>query len=443
MAALVLLIWLIRGPLGIGSDSLYLLEAAFGFVLLGRIFDTKTNAGTGRAVSSFLWNLTATAIIVIILIWFLGWVASLQGAGNEFPMALSNYAPDIVVAAIATGLGAYAANKLSPRRKRLSPAGPLFLVKGGADNSVGRAGLAPKHDSVGIPIKRAGRSVGCVVVGDLSASFETPMGIVSATLPGPVTTWWVPFHGGKLSDGDVTKMTGKSTKQLIQEARVDTTPPGNFGRFDEIDLPFVHIRNDGLGGSVEVGPVKVHRDTEGGHVSFGPFDIDSDSYESDDHRWSRWEKKQRWRERHGWQGNWMARGTGDTYLQSDGWRTSAKWNGSVLDLEGGSMKLSIGSDSFSYSPNEIKTSSPLHTLQVTQDKITLNASKFTLNVMGNSVILRTEDKTRTTDSKPLADDLRTLLSETAKKQVKDVMEGLPIDLNEMLSATEEVLTRHG
>jgi branched-subunit amino acid aminotransferase/4-amino-4-deoxychorismate lyase len=107
------------------------------------------------------------------------------------------------------------------------------------------------------------------------------------------------------------------------------------------------------------------------------------------------------------------------------------------------MKLGVGSDSFSYSPTEVKTASPLHSLRVTQGRITLDTRKFTLEVSGDNVVLRTEDKTSSTESKSLASDLRTLLTEAAKKQVKDVMEGTPIDLSEMLAATEEVLARHG
>jgi hypothetical protein len=59
------------------------------------------------------------------------------------------------------------------------------------------------------------------------------------------------------------------------------------------------------------------------------------------------------------------------------------------------------------------------------------------------VVLRTEDKTSSTDSKDFADDLRSLLTGTVERQVKDVMEGTPIDLSEMLATTEEVLAKHG
>lgn len=139
---------------------------------------------------------------------------------------------------------------------------------------------------------------------------------------------------------------------------------------------------------------------------------------------------------------WLAKGVGNTYITTDGHRATAKWNGSTLSMEENSMKFVVGSDSFSYSPTEVKTTSPYHTLQVTQDKITLDTRKFTLKVMGDNVILRREDKTRTTESKTLANDLRTLLTETVKQQVRDVMEGTPIDLGEMFSTTEEVLAKH-
>ena len=106
------------------------------------------------------------------------------------------------------------------------------------------------------------------------------------------------------------------------------------------------------------------------------------------------------------------------------------------------MELAAGSDSFSYSPTEVKTASPHHTLRVTQDKITLDIRKFTLKVSGDTVVLRTEEKTSRTESKALANDLRTLLTEMAKKQLKDVMEGSPIDISEMLNTTEEALAKY-
>ncbi len=139
---------------------------------------------------------------------------------------------------------------------------------------------------------------------------------------------------------------------------------------------------------------------------------------------------------------WLAKGTGTAYITTDGHRATAKWNGSSLSIGDGSMKLAVGSDSFSYSPTEVRTVSPHHTLQVTQDKVTLDTRKFTLKVSGDNVVLRTEEKTSRTESKALANDLRSLLTETAKKQVKDVMEGSPIDLGEMFTTTEEVLAKY-
>jgi hypothetical protein len=195
-------------------------------------------------------------------------------------------------------------------------------------------------------------------------------------------------------------MEGKTPKQLVEENRVRAQ-------------------------DVEIGPVKQYhfREDRGERVKIGPVTFDWDEDKLPDERW-------------------LAKGAGDSYVKTDGRRTSAKWNGSSLSMSGDTMKLTVGSDSFTYSPTEVKTSSPLHTLQATQDRITLDTRRFTLKVSGNNVILRTEDRTRSTESMALANDLRTLLTDTAKKQVSDVMEGNPIDLSEMFTATEAVLAKH-
>jgi hypothetical protein len=294
---------------------------------------------------------------------------------------------------------------------------------------MGGTKLAVRHDTVGMPIKGEGRTIGCVLMGDVSASFETPMGTVSAPLVGPVATTGIPFQGRRIGKDEAVKMTGKTPKELIEQFRVDSTQWETPNRLPNVDFPFVHVREDGFGRDVEVGPLKVHEGPDGEHVKIGSVAFDTDGRHSHKH----------WKQG----GRWIAKGAGDSYVRADALGVSAKWNGSSLSLNGDYMKLSTGSDSFSYSPNDIITASPLHTLQVRQDKITLDTRKFTLKISGDEVVLRTEDKTSSTKSNALAGDLRALLTETAKKQVRDVMEGVPIDLSEMLAATEEVLAKHG
>jgi len=226
------------------------------------------------------------------------------------------------------------------------------------------------------------------------------MGIVSASLPGPVTTVGIPFQGQTVTNDEALKMTGKEPSQLIEE----TT-----SRAANVDVGRIRIRDGCMGDRWKIGPLIFDWDGDGEH-----------------------HPKERW----------LAKGTGSAYVTTDGHRSTAKWNGSTLSLGDGSMELAVGSDSFSYSPIEVKTASPLHSLHVTQDKITLDTRKFTLKVSGDNVVFRTEDKTSKTESKALAHDLRSILTETAKKQVKDVMEETPIDLVEMLTTTEEVLARY-
>lgn len=258
----------------------------------------------------------------------------------------------------------------------------------GADFSV-------KQATVGMPIKTEGETIGCFLLGDLATVFDTPMGPVSTMLAGPVTTVGIPFQGKKLGGDEVLKLTGKSARQLVYE-------------------------NSSRAQNVEVERLKKAQGCRGIAMRIGPLVFD-------------WDEERAKHER------WLAKGPGDSYLSIDGQTVSAKWNGSSLSLDGDTMKLAVGSDSFSYNPREVKTASPLHTLQVTQDKITLDTGKFTLKVSGDNVILRTEQKTSASESKQLANDLRKLLTETAKKHVSDVMEGTPIDLSEMFKTTQEAL----
>lgn len=396
MSALIALVWLIRGPIGIPQYSLSLLLAGFSLGFLGRILRTETSSGPGRALVTFLWNLAAGFIGIILGIWIFGWIASFQS--DVFPTILSTQVPDLAVGAITTGLAAFALQRLGATR-RWAPT--PFLVAEGKGPTMEGTKLTVKQDTVGMPIKREGRTIGCVLLGEVSSSFKTPMGMVSASLPGPVTTVGIPFQGRKATSDEVVKMTGKTPNELSSDAT---------SRADDLDVGRIRLRDGCMGDRWKIGPLIFDWDGDGEH-----------------------HPKERW----------LAKGAGtNAYVSTNGQRATAKWNGSFLSVGDGSMELSDGSDSFSYSTTEVKTVSPHHTLQVTDDKITLDIRKFTLKVSGDTVVLRTEDKTSRTESKALATDLRSLLTETAKKQVKDVMEGTPIDIGEMLTTTEEALAKY-
>jgi hypothetical protein len=396
ISAILGLVWLIRQPLGIQQYSVSLLLVGFSLFFLGRVLRTETNSGAGSAVASFLWNLVAAFVGIVLTIWIFSWVASLQS--DVFPAAISRWVPDLVIGAITVGLGAFAVQRLGLTKRWSST--PFIVAEGKGPTFEGTK-LAVKHDTVGMPIRREGRTIGCVLLGEVSSSFKTPMGMLSASLPGPVTTVGIPFRGRRVADDEVLKLTGKSSNQLSSETA---------SRADDLDVGRIRLRDGCMGDRWKIGPLIFDWDGDGEH-----------------------HPKERW----------LAKGAGsNAYVTTNGHRATAKWNGSSLSVGDGLMELAVGSDSFSYSPTEVKTASPLHSLQVTEGKITLDTRKFTLKVSGDTVVFRTENKTSRTESKALANDLRALLTETAKKQVKDVMEETPIDLVEMLNTTEEVLAKY-
>ena len=55
-ALLIVVVWLLRGVLGISSYSLDLLLAVLGFAFVGMVLRTKTNRGAVRTISNFFLN---------------------------------------------------------------------------------------------------------------------------------------------------------------------------------------------------------------------------------------------------------------------------------------------------------------------------------------------------------------------------------------------------
>src|SRR5207302_10072046 len=143
---------------------------------------------------------------------------------HGYPDVISGRVPYLAVAAITTGLGAYAVQKLGLTRKWTATP---FIVAEGKGPTMEGTKLTVKQDTLGMPIRREGRAVGCVLLGEVSGSFKTPMGMVSASLPGPVTTVGIPFQGRTVSSDEVEKMTGKSPNQLFVESS---------GRADDLEV---------------------------------------------------------------------------------------------------------------------------------------------------------------------------------------------------------------
>ena len=458
-ASILVLIWLVRGLVLLSPYSGALLTLVFGLIFAHRILETRTSTGRARAASSFMWNITISCIIVLILILVLGWIAGIQR--DVLPASITDQVPSLLTLGIASGVVAYAAYQLAPRIRGPVARGPPIRVSPSSSLNFGKVRLSTKNDSMILPIRASKGTVGAMVYGDVSATFETPMGRVTGSIPGPVTTIGIPFRGERADVEEVSKLTGKTLTELQDETEVDTTLPRgeifshgftpNSFQETRIDLPFIHLSKTPGGDSVKVGPVSVSTgpraedDVEVGPFTFSPCDWITNSndektwFSQDDKRVGR--SSRRRRNRFGTR--WLAKANaGNSYLSASPEGLQARWNGSTLRVKGDSMKMAVGTDGFVYTPTEIETYSPLHTLSVTPTKATLNANKFTLNIIGNKVILRSEGGSKSTESPGLAKDLRDLLTETANKQVMAVMEGQPMELDDMLLGTEEVLKKH-
>jgi hypothetical protein len=452
---LLLLVWLLRGILSLSAYSFDFLVIIFGLIFLKGALDTRTNLGARRAVSSFLWNIVGNAIFIIILIWVLGWIAGIQS--DSLPGRITQQVPNLAITAVIAGIVGYIAYQIAPKFGPPRATGPAIQVNQSSTLNFGEVQLSPRKDSAILQIKGNRKTLGAVVLGDVTATFDTPMGKVTGSIPGPVTTLGIPFRGEKAASDEISKLTGKTLAQLLDETRVDASLPrgeifapgfdsASFGE-EKFEFPFGQARRTSDKDTVDVGPISVSRrrreedDVEVGPFSFNPCD------------WSNNEKQSWFKEDRGGMcsggrrrrisSRWLAKGSrGSTYLAASPDGVQARWNGSSLRVREGSMKMAVGSDGFVYSPTELQTYSPLHMLEVTPSKAVLNTKKFTLNISGSKVILRSDDGSKVTESPEMAKDLIELLTQTANKQVRAVMDGLPMELDDMFAGTEEVLKKH-
>src|SRR2546422_5580771 len=172
MSALLALVWIIRQPLGVQQYSVVMLVTGFVLYFLGWVLRTETSSGAGRALGSILWNLAAAFVAIIVSIWILGWVASLQS--DVFPGVISSQVPDLAVGVIAIGLGAFAVQRLGLARKW---GAKPFIVPEGRGPTMEGTRIAVKQDTLGMPIRRGGRTIGSEIRGKVEGPSKPRVGM--------------------------------------------------------------------------------------------------------------------------------------------------------------------------------------------------------------------------------------------------------------------------
>ncbi len=422
VALLVVIVWLLRRDLGISSYSLDLLLAVFGFVFIGMVLRTEVQYGAVRAVSSLFLNLFGFCVITIVLIWILPWID-----GHPLPGVLNNYVPALVIAGLVTIIAAYLIRQFAPKRGSIRAAGKPMLVHADTKLKLGAARITSVSDGIAVPLGQGEKQTSYVLFSDVQMALDTPMGTKEILLKSPVAISGIPLLASKTNEEKVRALTNKSSRELFVVARSALPDSQDFGTTTAVDLPFVHVTESGEEDVVEVGPIHVRSGPSGDHVKIGPLEFN----DREDH------KKRHDHDR------WYAYSRTGASISSRFDRINAKWNGSSMIMRQDYMKLKSGSDGFEYDPQEIVTTSALHKLRVTHNNVSLETAQFTINVQEGKVVVREQDgKLKSSQSADLARDLKSVLSELAMKQVRDIIAGEPVDLGELLERTEEVLNRY-
>jgi hypothetical protein len=417
----LLLAWLARRLMGIGAYSEPVLLLAFASLFLGRVLRTRVGMGVVRAFSSLSWNLAVFCVVSIITLWLLGWAASLQG--ESLPPFLENQVPSLALAAIALGLGSIALRQIAPRDARPRVERSPRVLMGNVRIPLGRVILTTKTENVLFPVTRFGRNVGSIGFGEIQAQLETPLGPMSMKIRGPYILYGISLKGQPAAEQDVQRITGRATESLRDEAeRIAPQLLSRFRtRFETVDLPFVHVHEDGVWKAVDVGPIHVEEGPVGEEIRVGPITVISDRASDVPGRWG------------------ISNVSGTVLILTRRHSLQARWDGMSLKMDGNMMRLRIGEEGFEYSPNHVRTRSPLHALVISEAHASLSARGFTIRVLPEGITVRTEGKVKTLNSPELASELREVLAEEAKRHIQNIMEGLPMEVDSTFRRVERVL----
>lgn len=419
--AVLLLAWLGRGLLGIRAYGDFILLLAFASLFIGQVLRVKTELGVARAVSSLLWNLAVFCILSIIFLWLLGWAASLEG--EALPSLLRGQIPNLLLAAIGLGLGSVAIHQLAPARAMVRLERQPWLLPANLRIPLGRVALTTRGDNVLFAVSRFGRAIGGIGFGEVQLQLETPMGPTGVKIGGPYLLYGIAPRGRPAAEADVQRVAGRTLDGLRDEAT--RLLPQLSTRFrlkaEIVDMPFVHVADEGLWRVVDVGPVHVVEGPGGEEVRIGPFLVSRDAGPRLPRRWG------------------IANAEGTAAVYSLNQLLEARWNGNRIRISGERMRWRAGGDEFEYAPHYIRTRSPLHLLHIGGRYALLSTGSLTIRVTPDRLVVRTGRETKALDLPEVAEELRAVLAEEAKRHIQNIMEGLPIELDSTLKQVERVL----
>ncbi|ASI98826.1 hypothetical protein [Thermococcus celer] len=256
LTAVLLIVWLFKGPLRLEPYNDWLVYAIvaflFAFELLG------VGKWFGVTVSGVVFALARGFFWTSVFLFFGKWLGMSK--------ALTGYAGTAFAYAVVLTIAGLLLAKFDERRLDLKVEGKAYEFKGADFGDVKLEGKGKAY-----PVKFGRKRVGWVLDGEAMVKARTPLGEITKKLLSPVVVWTEENVAGKKVPADPAFVG--SVNRLLNPERMyrgkGSTVDLGFIKvyegedFEYVRLPFLEVMQTPTGEEVRVGPIRIHEGNPG------------------------------------------------------------------------------------------------------------------------------------------------------------------------------------
>ncbi|GAB6101881.1 hypothetical protein JCM16138_11040 [Thermococcus atlanticus] len=252
ITALMLILWLFRGPLKLEKYSEYLVYAIIGLIFAFELL--SVGRWFGVTLSGIIFALAKGSFWTSLLLFFGKW---LKMSGSLSQHAGTAFAYAVVLAIAGILLAKFDEKKLDIKVEKKA-----YEFSGADFGDVKLRGSGKAY-----PVKFGRKSIGWVIDGDVSVEAETPLGRVTKRLLTPVAVWTGERIGGKKTSPDpgfVARVNGLVNPERLYRGRKKSSVIDlGFLKvyegegFEYVKLPFIEVIETPGGEEVRVGPIHI------------------------------------------------------------------------------------------------------------------------------------------------------------------------------------------
>ncbi|NPA47365.1 MAG: hypothetical protein GXO14_01810 [Thermococci archaeon] len=252
LTAVLLLVWLFKGYLGIERYNRYMVYAIIALIFAFELL--SVGKWIGVTITGILLALAKASLWTSVFLYFGGWLG--------MPSDLHRLAGRAFAYAVVLGIAGFLVGRVEEKHLKWKVEKKAYEFKGANFGDVMLRG-----DGKAYPVKFGSRRIGWVIDGRVEVEADTPLGKIRKTLSSPVALWGeMPVGRKTRADEDFVRSVSKliNPDRLYRNRKsVSTIDLGiikiyDGEDFEYIKLPFIEIIDTPHGEEMKIGPFRIH-----------------------------------------------------------------------------------------------------------------------------------------------------------------------------------------